>query len=62
VTLSFPYVTGIQICRVDVLASSRPVFLVAKGGPIEFYVRIGNASHPVTDIRQVYEYTHDHWR
>jgi predicted HTH transcriptional regulator len=62
VTLSFPYVTGIQICRVDVRASPRPVFLVARGGPTEFFVRIGNASHPVTDIRQAYEYFHDHWR
>jgi serine/threonine protein kinase len=62
VTLSFPYITGIQICRVDVRVSPRPVFLVAKGSPTEFYVRIGNASHPVADLRQAYEYFHDHWR
>jgi serine/threonine protein kinase len=62
VTLTFPYVTGIQICRVDVRVAPRPVFLVAKGGPAEFFVRIGNASHPVADLRQAYEYFHDHWR
>jgi serine/threonine protein kinase len=62
VTLSFPYVTGIQICRVDVSPSPRPVFLAAKGGPAEFFVRKGNASHPLTDLRQACEYVHDHWR
>lgn len=62
VVLSFPYVNGIQICRVDVSRASRPVFLVAKGGPAEFFVRRGNASPPLTDIRQACEYVHDHWR
>jgi len=62
VTLSFPYVNGIQICRVDVSPSPRPVFLAAKGGPAEFFVRKGNASPPLTDIRLACEYVHDHWR
>jgi serine/threonine protein kinase len=62
VTLSFPYVSGIQICRVAVSSSPRPVFLVAKDRPAEFYVRKGNASPPVTDLRQACEYVHDHWQ
>ena len=62
VTLSFPYVNGIQICRVDVSRSPHPVFLVAKGGPAEFFVRKGNASHPLINIRQACEYVHDHWQ
>ena len=62
VTLSFPYANGVQICRVDVTRSPRPVFLVAKGSPAEFFVRKGNASHPLNDVRQAYEYIHDHWR
>jgi serine/threonine protein kinase len=62
VTVSFPYVNGIQICRVDVSRSPRPIFLVPKSGPAEFFVRKGNASPPVTDIRQACEYVHDHWR
>jgi serine/threonine protein kinase len=61
-TLSFPYIDGIQICRVDVSRSPHPVFLVAKGGSAEFFVRKGNASHPLTDVRQAWEYAHDHWR
>lgn len=61
VTLSFPYANGIQICRVDVSRSPRPVFLVAKSGPAEFVVRKGNASHPLT-VRQACEYVYDHWR
>jgi serine/threonine protein kinase len=62
VTLSFPYANGVQICRVDVRSSPRPVFLAAKGGPAEFFVRKGNASHPLPNVRQACEYVHDHWR
>jgi serine/threonine protein kinase len=62
VTLSFRYVNGIQICRVDVSRSPRPVFLVAKGGSAEFFVRKGNASHPLPNLRQACEYVHDHWK
>jgi serine/threonine protein kinase len=62
VTLSFPYVNGIQICRVDVNQSPRPAFLIGKDGSAEFYVRKGNASHPLTNLRQACEYVHDHWR
>lgn len=62
VALSFPYVNGVQICRVDVSPSQRPVFLVVKGSPAEFFVRKGNASHPTPNLRQACEYVHDHWR
>jgi predicted HTH transcriptional regulator len=62
VTLSFPYVNGVQICRVDVRSSPRPVFLASKGAPAEFFVRRGNASHPLPNVRQACEYVHDHWR
>jgi serine/threonine protein kinase len=62
VTLSFPFVNGIQICRVDVSRSPRPVFLATKGVPAEFFVRKGNASPPLNDVREAYEYIHDHWR
>ena len=61
VTLTFPYVNGVQICRADVSRSPHPVFLVARGRPAEFYVRKGNASHPLTGVRQACEYVHDHW-
>jgi len=63
VTLSFPYVNRIQICRVDVSRSPRPVFGAAKsGGPAEFFVRKGNASHSLTNLKEACEYVHDHWR
>jgi serine/threonine protein kinase len=62
VTLSFPYVNGIQICRVDVSRSPRPVFLDPKGGSAELFVRKGNASHPMTNVMQACEYVLDHWR
>jgi predicted HTH transcriptional regulator len=60
VTVSFPYVNGVQICRVDVSPSPRPVFLTSKSGRAEFFVRKGNASPPL-DVRQAFEYVHDHW-
>lgn len=62
VTLSFPYVNGSQICRVDVSRSTRPTFLDPKGGSVGFYVRKGNASHPLTDVRKACGYVYDHWR
>ena len=62
VTLSFPSVKDVQICRVDVSPSARPMFLVTRGGPAEFFVRKGNASDPVTDVRQACEYVYDHWQ
>ena len=61
VTLSFPYVNGTQICRVDVNRSPHPAFLIAKDGSAEFFVRKGNASHPLINLRQACEYVHDHW-
>jgi serine/threonine protein kinase len=62
VAITFPYVNGVHICRVDVSRSPHPVFLIAKGGPAEFFTRKGNASHPLTNLRQACEYVHDHWR
>jgi serine/threonine protein kinase len=62
VALSFPYVSGIKICRVDVSRSSRPIFMAIKGSPGEFFVRKGNASHPLANVRQACEYVHDHWQ
>jgi serine/threonine protein kinase len=39
VTITFPVVQRIQICRVDVGRSPHPVFLVSKNIPQQFYVR-----------------------
>jgi serine/threonine protein kinase len=61
VTLSFPYVHGIQICCVAVSQASRPMFLVDKGRA-ELCVRKGNSSHSLTDAMQAYEYIREHWR
>jgi predicted HTH transcriptional regulator len=38
VTVSFPVVRGVQICRVDIERSSYPVFLLSKNIP-QFYIR-----------------------
>jgi serine/threonine protein kinase len=61
VTLSFPYSNGVQICRVDVIQSPRPVFLGPKGTIPEFFVRIGNASLSL-DVRQACDFVLDRWR
>lgn len=39
VTVSFPVVREVQICRVDVERSPHPVFLVGKNIPQQFYIR-----------------------
>jgi serine/threonine protein kinase len=39
VTISFPFVRGVQICRVDVERSPHPVFLISKNVPQQFYIR-----------------------
>jgi len=61
VTLSFPHVHGIQICRVAVSQAARPMFLIDKGRA-ELCTRKGNATHSLTDVMQAHEYIRDHWR
>jgi serine/threonine protein kinase len=61
VTLSFPFVHGVQICCVAVSQAARPMFLVDKGRA-ELCVRKGNSSHALADVMQAYEYIRDHWR
>jgi serine/threonine protein kinase len=39
VTVSFPVVRGVEICRVDVGRSPHPVFLIGKNIPQQFYIR-----------------------
>jgi serine/threonine protein kinase len=39
VTISFPVVRGVQICRVDVERSPHPVFLLSKNIPQQFYMQ-----------------------
>jgi uncharacterized protein (TIGR02653 family) len=58
--VSFPTVDGVQVCRVDVERSPKPVFLKAKQGK-EFYIRSGNASRPL-DPEATHEYITMHWR
>lgn len=60
VTLSFPTVRGVQVCRVEVGRAPGPVFLVGKGVSPEFRVRKGNAS-PALDVKEAYEYISQHW-
>jgi len=48
VTVSFPVVRGIQVCRVDVERSPHPVFLVGKNIPQQFFIREeGVLSQPI---------------
>lgn len=48
VAISFPFVRGVQICRVDVERSPHPVFLIGKNIPQQFYIREeGAAPQPV---------------
>ena len=48
VTVTFPEVSGVEFCSVEIKAANKPIFLTAsmKGGPSQerFYVRSGNSS------------------
>lgn len=61
VGISFPHHKGLQICRVDVHRSQTPAFIKIKATPAEFYVRQGNASHPLTDLQEFYRFVRDRW-
>jgi ATP-dependent Lon protease len=59
VKVGFPKSNGVELCRVDVSRSPRPVFMVGEGGK-EFYIRSGNASRPL-DPEATHEYIEMHW-
>jgi serine/threonine protein kinase len=59
VTVRFPLVGGVQICRVDVKPAPGPIFLVVKN-VTEFYIRDGNRSRPL-DFKSAVDYAVQHW-
>jgi predicted HTH transcriptional regulator len=59
VTVRFPLVGGVQICRVDVKPAPGPIFLVVKN-VTEFYTRDGNRSRPL-DFKSAVDYAVQHW-
>lgn len=61
VGVSFPKYKGVQICRIDIQRSKTPAFVKRKSSGAEFYVRQGNASHPLTDLEDLYLYVSDRW-
>jgi ATP-dependent Lon protease len=60
VKVSFPDVDGVQLCRVDVEASPKPVFVAWKGQGKEFYIRSGPRSDPL-DPEATHGYIEMHW-
>ena len=62
VGIAFENLDGHDICRVDVPASSRPVFLTPPGSKNdEFYVRISNSTRQLT-TQEFSQYEKDRWR
>jgi hypothetical protein len=60
VKMSFPNVEGVQICRVDVRLTPKPVFFAGKGQGKEFYIRSGPRSDPL-DPEATHGYIQMHW-
>ncbi len=62
VDIGFESIDGVDVCRVDVEASDRPVFLDEPGGPrtAHFYVRIGNSTRELLPD-ELLRYREDHW-
>ena len=59
VSLTFHEVDGREICRVDVIPSTEPVFV--KFEPKKLYVRDGNGNVPL-EGRALVEYVQKHFR
>lgn len=61
VRVSFPVVEGKTLCRIDVDASPRPVFLrPAKGAEVQFHARLGNSTRTL-GVAEAIEYAADHF-
>ncbi len=62
VTVKFEPINQIDICRVGVEASSRPVFVDTPKGPrtADFYVRIGNSTRQLL-ADELLRYRETHW-
>lgn len=62
VSISFEPIAAVDVCRVDVEASDRPVFLDEPKGPrtADFYVRIGNSTRRLLPD-ELLRYQESHW-
>lgn len=59
VKVAFPDMDGVQVCRVDVTRSPKPVFYAGKLGQ-EFHIRSGNGNRPL-DPEATHDYIEMHW-
>ena len=59
IKISFPIVEEIQICRIKISKSSRPVFTQLEGKE-DFFVRSGCSSQPLSREQQS-DYEKSHW-
>lgn len=55
----FDQIEGYDVCRIEVLPSSEPVFMESKEGT-RFLVRLNNATHEF-DVRRTHEYIRRRW-
>ena len=62
VSITFEPITAVDVCRLDVRASERPVFLDEPKGPrtADFYVRIGNSTRRLLPD-ELLRYQESHW-
>lgn len=58
--IRFENLDGLNIAIVEVTRCSHPVFIKSKGKEDEFYVRMGNSSHPL-NVREATIYIKEHW-
>jgi hypothetical protein len=62
VRVQFEVVNGVDVCRIAVAASARPVFARTTDSkdPSDFWVRIGNSTRQLIGSDMV-DYQQDHW-
>jgi hypothetical protein len=59
--VSFDEVDSLDVCRVDVVASKRPMYVNWKGDQQFFFVRLNNGTRPF-NMSETVEYVAQHFR
>jgi ATP-dependent Lon protease len=61
VSITFDRLGGHEVCRLDVIPSTEPVFLTNDQGDADLYVRLNNSTRPLNTADAV-KYIRQHWR
>ena len=61
VKVRFCSLSGKEVCLVEVAPATEPVYVHDENGRPALYVRIGNATRPLTDVKEAVAYAAERW-